>query len=227
MPVALKFLQFSILILLLGCDKVGTFEASESSGAIPIHDFQGIKSYNVTSNGKLVINWDIPKVEDPTSLRYEIFMDATSDTVETSTAGALQVEDLSLEADKKDGSLWTYDKSKAPSAWVAPLAQINSARFYQVEETLFPDTTYLFQVHAIDEKDIRDENSRVLVYRVPSAIGALGAYKGCSSVVSQTPSSVLVTYDFPEEADMLSVFNNGQLFIPPKTMLTPPIQIGA
>jgi hypothetical protein len=145
-------------------------------------------------------------------------MDVRTDDVETVTANSLAIDPLTLNsvlrtlslAEEAKGNLWELDGAMQPANNVAPLAQISSASFYQIEEQIFPDRTYLFQVRVKDADGIADTNSRTLVYRTQSAKQILGDYNGCTSVTGKTPSSVEIIYEFPEEAEQISVFRDGE-----------------
>jgi hypothetical protein len=215
----IKILTILISLLALSCDNVGSFskEGGDESAGKSV-SFSGIESFDITSTGKILLNWTPPNTVDSTALEYEIFMDVRTDDVDVITANSLAVESLSLNsilrtfslAEEAKGTLWELEGAMQPANNVAPLAQITSARFYQIEEQIFPDRTYIFQVRVKDISGQQDTNARTLVYRTKSAEELAGDYTGCTSTSSSSTTSITVNFAIPESASELMVLRNGE-----------------
>ena len=222
----MKYLILSILIVITSCDAIGTFEAEEISDKKPASairiPFLGITEYNITSSDKIVLNWQPPEVSDKTNLQYEIYMDVRNESISDVTKNSVAVENASLSLNSffdyfslaqdevSEGTFWNLEDSLLPSKNTSPLAQIGSSRFYQVDEEIYPGMTYLFEVRIKNHPEVIDEKNQSLIYRSQTIEEQIGDYTGCISAQSQSTSSILVDFTFPEEAEKMTILQNGQ-----------------
>jgi formylglycine-generating enzyme required for sulfatase activity len=138
--------------------------------------FDGVNGLEISPAGSILLSWnipvDLPSGLVPSDLTYEVYMDSTPDSLEVATAGSIILNtggsELALTSQNRIGVLAELPAEKLPSNSVAPLAEKKGGRFYEIENTLSPGVTYIFQVLVRGPNQESGISKRVIFYRAES-----------------------------------------------------------
>jgi formylglycine-generating enzyme required for sulfatase activity len=178
-----------VLMALAGCDQKLGFSGGDEEGAGQL-DFGGIKSINITPDGRYVLVWDHARsIDDIATVSYEIYMDKWSALPASVPEGALAAQITAGAEGVPVGARFAdMADDEAPAGKGVLLTSVRGVRSYVLDERIQPHLIYAFQVRSVSSDGTRDNNPHVLIY---SADFNKIAFSGISGL-SQTPAGKLL-----------------------------------
>jgi formylglycine-generating enzyme required for sulfatase activity/fibronectin type 3 domain-containing protein len=174
------------------CNNLGFVSEPKAASLVA---FAGVKSMNVTPDGRYILFWDhAGGVEDVSSVTYEVYMDkwdAMPSSLAPSTAG--------LDSTKDEGRMLgtrfaEMPDTDAPITKGILLSSVKGVRSYALDEKIQANVIYAFQVRVVSPDGKRDDNLRVMIY---SAAENKIAFTGASGLEATQSGKLLLSWDPP------------------------------
>ena len=183
--------------LALGCEKVGTFLASEELPA----EFNGYVDVKMTGDNKLVVYW----LQSDGASRYDLYLQ----TIPNEDASALVGDAKDFEVNNRGVKIVRMPVSQAPETSGKFKGSLtNGESMYEFEEVFAPNQSFAVQVKAVSEGESENDPqfARVLVI----SAGLLADFLGCEKVEATGPNGVRIDFTYPEGAERVTVLRDGK-----------------
>lgn len=177
----------TIFASVVTCDKIGIKKTSDNEAY-----FAGIKTANLSSAGRVVINWDPAGGEygDPKSVTYQVFVLKSKETASSPPEAIAQGITFNIDGDLQyeavlqvTPGLDTFFKGVSPEAYVVGKTS------YELKSDLDPNNTYYFWVRAYSPKGKLEASNNQTLLSVTVGIG-LPLFEGLK------PDNVVVAADY-------------------------------
>jgi formylglycine-generating enzyme required for sulfatase activity len=179
-------------VLLAACNNLGFVGDPKAASVLA---FAGVKSLNVSLDGRYILFWDhAAGASDVSAITYEIYLDKW-DTMPSS----LKPETAGLESTKEEGrelgaKFVEMPDADAPVTKGVLLSSVKGVRSYTLEDKIQPNVIYAFQVRVVSPDGKRDANPRVMIY---SAAENKIAFAGVSGLEVTQSGKLLLSWEPP------------------------------